>query len=184
MFSLLTDQEELKTHLESLTDKEFKDCSNNLMLIITLLNGDVKELLVNRRVHGMLLPQQSQQLKADTSTDLSQVTLAQCINSQSLLTHAINSLCLTEAIVVRDNFINVLELISGEQFITEQINEQPINAECKVEKSNVSPINLTAIKQRIEKANLDSNNKKDQIKNKLNSLLNTDAKKSNISQQA
>jgi hypothetical protein len=183
MFNLLSNQTKLLKLVRSYTEQEFEIVCANLKLTIELLSIGTSDLLANRRTYGLLLP------PANAVTNkLSRKAPLVVINTQLLLKKnniisAINSLCLTEAIIVRDNFINCLEIISEQNDENNTTNgiEQNIviittpqkNIDIAVvsEKSNISPIRITEIKQRLAQAVQISAQKQDDIKNRLNKLL-------------
>ncbi len=186
MFNLLSNQTKLLKFISNYTEQEVKVVCRNLTLTVELLNASVDDLLANRRTYGVLLPQ------GDAIRTQNSEEALMLINTQLLLDHkhiirAINTLCLTEAIMVRDNFINCLEVINeenNEREISLHIKQKSLKNNTQEQstvtivvskKSNVSPIRLTEIKQRLAQAVQTSEDKKEQVKNKLNKLL-TDAK--------
>lgn len=163
MFTLLANQTKLMDLLQNYSPQECEVVFANLKLTIELLNRCATELLANRRNYGVLLPQSDEKDKVLSGKKSKLVINKQLLLEEKTLIIAINSLCLTEAIIVRDNFSNCLELI------TEQNTETTV----VTEKSNVSPIRLTEIKQRLAKAVQISSNKQGDIKCRLNKLLDT-----------
>jgi len=180
MFNLLSSEKKCQKIMSSFTQKQLAIACSNLKLIIELLNTNTTDLLANRRDYGVLLPQGYTKKRSMSLEKLPAPTNEQLFMEQEYLIHAINALCLTEAILIRNNFSNCLADILEED---EQIppNKQNItlnnstaqSPETNVvtEKSNVSPIRLTEIKQRLAQAAQSSTDKKDEVKNRLNKLL-------------
>jgi hypothetical protein len=183
MFNLLSNQTKLLKLVNNYTEQEFGIVCTNLKLTIELLSISANDLLANRRTYGFLLPQ-SDAVKIRNSEEPLMAINARLLLEQKNLISAINTLCLTEAIMVRDNFINCLELLNeqnDEDEKTKEVEQKTIikttpekSTERVVvvnEKSNVSPIRLTEIKQRLAQAVQVSAEKQDSIKNHLNNLL-------------
>ena len=181
MFNLLSNQTKLLKFVSNYTEQDFGIVCTNLKLTIELLSTSTSDLLVNRRTYGLLLPPSGAGTKIKGSEEPFMVINAQLLLEKDNIICAINTLCLTEAIMVRDNFINCLEFIrehdgakSIEQEQKSVINiTQEQSAEIVIinEKSNVSPIRLTEIKQRLAQASQVSKEKRNSIKNRLNQLL-------------
>jgi len=181
MFNLLSNQTKLLKFVSNYTEQDFGIVCTNLKLTVELLSISTSDLLVNRRTYGLLLPPSDAGTKIKSSEEPFMVINAQLLLEKDNIICAINTLCLTEAIMVRDNFINCLEFIrehDGAKSIEEEqksvINiTQEQSAEIVIinEKSNVSPIRLTEIKQRLAQAGQVSKEKRNSIKNRLNQLL-------------
>jgi len=183
MFNLLSNQTKLLKLISNYTEQEFEIVCSNLKLTIELLSISTSDLLANRRTYGFLL------LPADAATKkLSSEAPLVVINTQLLLKKhniisAINLLCLTEAIMVRDNFINCLEIINEQndennttndieqKIVINTTSQKSIDIAVVSGKSNISPIRLTEIKQRLAQAVQVSAQKEYVIKNRLNKLL-------------
>ncbi|PKG86223.1 hypothetical protein CXF85_00455 [Colwellia sp. 75C3] len=184
MFNLLSNQKKLLKLVSNYTEQEFGIVCTNLKLMIELLSISTSDLLANRRTYGLLLPSADAGSKKLSSEKPSIKINAQLLLEQNNLISAINSLCLTEAIMVRNNFTNCLELLNekndGDKK-TKDVEQKTVikttpekSTERVVivnEKSNVSPIRLTEIKQRLAQAVQVSAAKQDSIKNHLNNLL-------------
>jgi hypothetical protein len=181
MFNLLSNQTKLLKLVSTYTEQDFGIVCTNIKLAIELLSISTSELLANRRAYGVLLPRADGVTKKMGNEEPSVVVNAQLLLEKDNIICAINTLCLTEAIMVRDNMINCLEFISehGDTKAIEQELKSVINTTQKKsaeivninEKSNVSPIRLIEIKQRLAKADQVSNEKRNSIKNRLNQLL-------------
>ena len=184
MFNLLSNQTKLLTFISNYTKSELEIVCTNLTLTIELLNISARELLANRRTYGVLLPQDDA-VKTLSGEEPLMVIKAQLLLEQKNIISAINRLCLTEAIMVRDNFINCLDLISEQNDENEDKKNNEVEQKVAIaitseqstetiavnEKSNVSPIRLTEIKQRLAQAVQVSSEKQNGIKNRLNQLL-------------
>jgi hypothetical protein len=184
MFNLLSNQTKLLTFISNYTKSELEIVCTNLTRTIELLNISARELLANRRTYGVLLPQDDA-VKTLSGEEPLMVIKAQLLLEQKNIISAINTLCLTEAIMVRDNFINCLDLISEQNDENEDKKNNEVEQKVAIaitseqstetiavnEKSNVSPIRLTEIKQRLAQAVQVSSEKQNGIKNRLNQLL-------------
>lgn len=185
MFNLLSNQTKLLKLVNNYTEQEFGIVCTNLKLTIELLSISASDLLANRRTYGLLLPTEDVVTKKLSSKEPSIKINTQLLLEQKNLISAINTLCLTEAIMVRDNFINCLELLNEQddedensykvkqQTLINTPTEQSSEKIVVSEKNNVSPIRLTEIKQRLAQAVQTSAEKQDGIKNRLNKLLDT-----------
>lgn len=183
MFNLLSNQTKLLKLVSNYTEQEFGIVCTNLKLTIELLSISASDLLANRRTYGLLLPPADAVTKKLTSEEPSIEINPQLLLEHKNLISAINSLCLTEAIMVRDNFTNCLELLNEQndedkktknveqKTVIKTTPEKSTKSVVVNEKSNVSPIRLTEIKQRLAQAVQVSEDKKKQVKNKLNKLL-------------
>lgn len=172
MFTLLSNQATLLALFKTYSAEEKIVTVENLTLIINSLSKEVALLLKNRRNHGVLLPEGVSQTPAMDEDMLVDLGLKNLLLNKSYLLTAINTLCLTEAIFVRDNFSNCITLIADELPLAKKATVLPqVNKAITSDKNNVSPIRLSDIKQRLAQAVLDSDKKNDLIKNKLNNLL-------------
>jgi hypothetical protein len=181
LFNLLSNQTKLLKFVSNYNEQDFGIVCANFKLAIELLSISTCDLLANRRTYGVLLPPADGVAKKRGSEEPLMVVNAQLLLDKNNIISAINTLCLTEAIMVRANIINCLEFISEhgsakaiEQELKSVINTtQKKNAEIVIinEKSNVSPIRLIEIKQRLAKADQVSKEKQNSIKNRLNQLL-------------
>jgi len=175
MFNLLSSQTKLLTLLSQYPINELQVVCDNLKLITRLLNLNATELLANRRDYGVLLPQEDT-INISIKKEKPALPCNELLLDKRSLTKVINSFCLTEAILVRNNFSNCLDFITEQNIATQTIPvAKPANFDktTDIEKSNVSPIRLTAIKQRLANAIQNPTEKQAQVKNKLNSLLDT-----------
>jgi hypothetical protein len=187
LFNLLSSQPELLSLLSRYTTLELEIVSDNINLIINLLSDNIDELIENRRVTGILLSHKSNKMADDENTKL--LGCEQVLLEEAHLINTINTLCLTEAILVRNNFSNCLEILTDNVQQPSLVMTKSQNKAVKVStagKNNVSPIRLTEIKQRLAQAVLLPEEKQKQIKNRLNNLLvSTQADKSvNATKQA
>jgi hypothetical protein len=175
MFNQLSNQKVLSQYFQSISTAEKKLVSELMHQVIDSLSLPAKELLANRREHGTLIPIKNRRLNESQSIET-------ILSSDNELYSFINGLCLTEAILVRDNFVNVLEEVTIFQYqkvysnasVDEEISTEPQNELPKnnVEvKNNVSPIKLTKIKHRLSDAIKNSNDQKESIRCNINSLL-------------
>lgn len=181
MFTLLSDQKNVLTHLQTLSATDLRVATTNLTTMISALNVDVTELLANRKKYGVLLGEHSTGLANNESLETKFTTILTCENH---LMRAINTLCLTEAILVRDVFSNALEIIiDSEEFdlssSNDQVTHQVDNNENKQQSqslpiNNVAPIHLNDVKQRLTQALQPQTQQHEHIKNKLNALLAAD----------
>jgi len=182
MFNLLSNQTKLLKFVSNYTEQEFEIVCSNFKLMIELLSISTCDLLANRRTYGLLLPPADAVTKIMSSDEPLMVINAQLLLEKDNIISAINTLCLTEAITVRDNFINCLELFSehGEgtksskqeqKALINTTQEQSAEVVIISDKSNVSPIRLIEIKQRLAQAVEVSKEKQNSIKNRLNQLL-------------
>ncbi len=185
MFNLLSNQAKLLTLLNSYSDDDLDTASKNLKLTITLLSCNTTELLENRRIHGVLLPHEAKGANKLSPNNIQALSCEQLLLKSQDLLQAINTLCLTEAIIIKNNFSNCLEVILEGDIttlplmrVTESVFEKPT----VIDKSNVSPIRLTEIKHRLAQAVLSPQDKQERVKSKLNKLLSDP--KSNISKLA
>jgi hypothetical protein len=178
MFNQLSDQTSLIASLQKLSAAELVITTANLQKLILSLNVDAKELLANRRSYGALLGHQPLDPSANNSAKSELSTL---LASEKELTNAINSLCLTEAILVRDTLSNALEIITELQTPKTSVTNQSIKpliatspAQAKKQRaSNVTSIHLVEVKQRLTQALQPKKKQQQEIKDKLNGLLTT-----------
>lgn len=174
MFSRLSNPVTLLDQLNALTLQELQEACKNIKFIIDALSIETSQLMSNQREYSSLVVEPSKS-KVLAVGELDKQVLQQVLLNKSILVQIINTLCLSEAIVVRNNFSNCLEDIIEEK----SLSFPTVTAEKKakitnhkpVEKSNVSPINLTQIKQRLAKATQEPSVKQAEIKNKLNALI-------------
>jgi len=179
MFTILSNEAKLMSIVRQATTEEHVEIKRNFEQIIELLSAPVAELLANRRHCGVLLPQVSANITH--SNDVSENTtigLSVLLNQASLI-QCINMLCLTEAVIVRDNFDNCLELPAFSAMKKNDIanvNETSSDITQAEEgvptsKNNISPIRINEVKNRLTQAILSPEQQKVAIKNKLNALL-------------
>jgi hypothetical protein len=185
MFDILTDEQRLLTIFNNFNAEELSTACDNIKHVITALNQGATTLLANRRTHGALIvegniikhPKNKGALLDDMnkSPELQKILL-----QKPLLISVINTLCLSEAILVKANFINCLvinsvgdqaeleaelnsfassnELQSSDKASnavtqkTKALLENSASASETLNKNNVSPIRLTQIKQTLTKA--------------------------------
>ncbi len=176
MFNLLSNQTKLLTLLGCYSSQDIEVVSENLKLIIKLLSRSVTDLLEHRRISGVLLPQESNNIAELSHESIQALNCAQLLLNQEYLIKTINSFCLTEAIIIRNNFSNCLEFLTDEALQTSPLatikeKKKETKNTNQVDTNNVSPIRLTEIKQRLAQAVQTPDNKKEQIKNRLNNLL-------------
>lgn len=177
---MLSSQKQLIEQLNTYTNKELEIVGVNLLFIIESLQAEVSQLLLNRRNHGVIIALEN---VTDKTVSLEKLSLSQLLLDKINLTHAINTLCLTEAIIVKDNFRNCLDELEeqGKLSLPSSINNLALieygtkfskeNTPKTVETNNVSPIRLTQIKQRLAQAVQHTSNKQAKIKDKLNGML-------------
>ncbi|PKH89487.1 hypothetical protein [Colwellia sp. Bg11-28] len=174
MFNLLSSQAKLLILLSNYSTQELEVVSVNFKLTIKLLNQSVTQLLENRRIHGALLPREDKSTDDFNYKDIQSLSCEQVLLKKDYLIKAINEFCLTEAIIVRDNFSNCLEFIADQSSAILPITDIKLNKREKksiIERSKVSPIHLTEIKQRLAQALHKPCDKKESVKAKLNKLL-------------
>lgn len=175
MFNLLSSQTSLLTLLSKYSTQELEIVCDNLTLIIKRLSLSTTELLANRRNYSELLPQVNKVAGEETDADKTQVISSeQLLLDQNNLIKVINSFCLSEAVIVRNNFSNCLDFIveQGVEILPIATVESEDSAISEgIRKSNVSPIRLAEIKQRLASAVQTRSAKQEQIKSRLNSLL-------------
>lgn len=170
------------TLLSNFSTQELEAVCVNFKLTISLLEQSVTELLKNRQVHGALLPRENKSIEKAIHKGTKKLSYEQILLEKEYLIMTINELCLTEAIIVRDNFSNCLEFITAQELPSSSVKQLVANALPKnkesgtdtagiIEKSNISPIRLTEIKQRLAQALITSDDKKEQVKSKLNKLI-------------
>ncbi len=209
MFDILTDEQRLLTIFNNFNAEELSTACDNIKHVITALNQGATTLLANRRTHGALIVEgniiKHPKNKGALLDDMNKSPELQNILLQKpLLISVINTLCLSEAMLVKANFINCLVINSvGDQaeleaelnsfassnelqssdkasnaatLKTKALLENSASASETLNKNNVSPIRLTQIKQTLTKAvNAPAKSAiktNDDIKHKLNSLLN------------
>lgn len=167
--------------LSNLSTEELKIVSVNLKMTITLLNQSVTKLLENRRLHGVLLPNESDSIDKAVHKLSQNLNCKQVLLEKVYLVITINKLCLTEAILVRDNFSNCLEFITERRIQKSSIlpvkfstdstnNEVVIGRVAHIAKSNISSIRLTEIRQKLAQALAPAETNKERVKSTLNKL--------------
>tara|TARA_R100001377_G_scaffold8254_1_gene4320 strand:- start:2090 stop:2638 length:549 start_codon:yes stop_codon:yes gene_type:complete len=172
----------LLTLLSNFSTQELEAVCVNFKLTIRLLEQSVTELLENRRLHGALLPRENKSIDKVINKGIQKLSYEQILLEKEYLIMTINELCLTEAIIVRDNFSNCLEFITAQELQSSSVKklvnntlatnkESGADTAAIIEKSNISPIRLTEIKQRLAQALIISDDKKEQVKSKLNELI-------------
>lgn len=202
MFESLSKLTTLQTILKNYTAQEVTKALTNIKAIIQSLDVHALDLLSNRRKFGVIIGQ------GDTKTThhyqeepKAAQPLEQILLDDAQLTDVINQLCLTEAIIVRDTFKELVELkitntqgnqtaqpLESSNGADEKINlvkkepnkSQTANQATSIDNinnskvsnsNNVAPIKLVEVKQRLAQAIKGPKDKEAQIKNKLNSLL-------------
>ena len=173
MFNLLATQAKLQAVFSDCSNTELDNIRDNLKLTIAQLNIDAKELQSNRKTFGKVMPKVKSEITALSSDELAKLTNKQLLLNQEHLIDAVNTLCLTEVIVVRHNFINCLELIDDEDVpvaITTTLEATNPSKPASSEKNNVAPIHLSQIKQKLANALISQEEKRQQVKNILNAL--------------
>lgn len=194
MFAKLSEKQVVNILTKS-SETETALIIDNIKKLNNLLNSDVNELLANRKKTGSLLLIQSNAPQAVTSIK-KEVTLVEALSDEALLISKVNKLCLTEAIIVRDSLINAIDIYNEVNNISLNVSQEPLK---KVESvslepvqksiitadtlntahtpntnninNNVLPIHLVEVKQRLSKALQTDNEKRSDIKKKLNALL-------------
>jgi hypothetical protein len=169
----------LLTLLSNFSTQELEAVCVNFKLTIRLLEQSVTELLENRRVHGALLPRESKSIDKAIHKGTQKLSYEQVLLEKECLIMTINELCLTEAILVRDNFSNCLEFITERRLQKSSIlpvklstvsnnNEVAIGRVAHIAKSNISSIRLTEIRQKLVQALEPAETKKERVKSTLN----------------
>ena len=180
MFTLLSSPVTLLEQLKSFATHDLEKVCKNLTYIVEALSVEATQLIANRREHKVLMLNKTVDRVLSVS-ELNKLALPKVLLEQSSLVQIINSFCVSEAIVIRNNFSDCLETIIEERalLLPTTIAEKSVKSLSKkpVEKHNVSPIHLAQIKQRLAQATQDSSEKQMKIKNKLNALLNADKSK-------
>lgn len=168
MFIQLSDHKKILSCLQSLSNAELSFAIVNLTKMIASLSIDARELLANRRNYGRLLSSDYSDASTGLFTERKLSTLLTC---EQQLTNAINTLCLTEAIIVRDHFSYCLETIA-EQGLPAQVKPTIVqDTPSAIRKNNISSIRLAKIKQKLAQAVKTQQEKQELVKNKLNKLL-------------
>lgn len=185
MFDILTDEQRLLTIFNNFNAEELSTACDNIKHVITALNQGATTLLANRRTYGALIVEgniiKHPKNKGALLDDMNKSPELQNILLQKpLLISVINTLCLSEAMLVKANFINCLvinsvdeqgeleaelnsfassnELQSSDKASnvvsqkTKALLENSASASETPNKNNVSPIRLTQIKQTLTKA--------------------------------
>jgi len=196
MFTILSNEAKLINVLQLSKAQEIADIKVNFEHVIQLLSVPTAELLTNRRQHGVLLPQSVENTLCMSFDSESPADVLSVLQKQSSIISYINSLCLTEAVIIKDNFDNCLELpifkatslchpkatsskTANETTsaiinlpASEEVAIVPPKAELKESVNNVSPIRINEVKNRLTQAIETSEQQKDEVKQKLNALLN------------
>jgi hypothetical protein len=120
MFDILTDEQRLLTIFNNFNAEELSTACDNIKHVITALNQGATTLLANRRTYGALIfegniskhPKSKGVLLDNTnkSPELHNILL-----KKPLLITVINTLCLSEAMLVKANFINCLVINSADE---------------------------------------------------------------------
>ncbi len=173
MFSFLSNQSQLLKELNGCSEAEFTIIRSNLIVTIKALNQKAEILLLNRKRFGSLLPVEESNVEQLDFSQVQALTPKDVLLSQASLRCIINSFCLTEAIIVRNNFYNCLESINAQEStpLSKHELKQPSKSKRLTEKNNVSPIRLTEIKQRLAQATISSDEKAELVRRKLNKIL-------------
>ena len=182
MFALLSNQDLLIEKFKQYSTQDLETVCENITFMMESLNVEVSQLLSNRRDHGALLPLKNKLASNITLAELKKMELAKLLLNQSHFIAAINTMCLSEVIVVRNNFSDCLEVLAEQGALplpivaeNSEMNDSLLlntkNITSSTAKNNISPIHLTKIKQRLAKAVQTTSDKKTQVKNKLNGLL-------------
>jgi uncharacterized membrane-anchored protein YjiN (DUF445 family) len=196
MFAKLSEKQVVNILTKS-SETETALIIDNIKKLNDLLNSDVNELLANRKKTGSLLLIQSNASKAVTPIK-KEVTLVEALSDGALLISEVNKLCLTEAIIVRDSLINAIDIYNEVNNIPLNVSQEPLkkvesvslepvqksiitadtlntshtlNTNTNNINNNVLPIHLVEVKQRLSKALQTDNEKRSDIKKKLNALL-------------
>ncbi|MBU2870746.1 hypothetical protein [Colwellia sp. E2M01] len=198
MFTLLANPKQILSLCNGYSEQALKPVIENMTLTVTALSAEVELLLKNRSTLGTLLPQNKAILPNITDKEFNTLSLEQLLNNHSYLVKAVNTLCLTEAIMVKNNFIDCIESLSPHDISKTTLstltnNKQELSVDDKAlpqhltkkeeqqtKVNNISSIHLMKIKQRVAKAATESEQRRTEIKNKLNGLLTTVKKPSNI----
>lgn len=170
------------TLLSNLSTEELAIVSVNFKLTIKLLNQSVTKLLENRRLHGVLLPNEGKSINKVVHKLFQNLSCEQVLLEKEYLVITINKLCLTEAVLVRDNFSNCLEFITERKLQKSSIspvklrtvsnsNDVAIGKMAHIAKSKISPIRLTEIRLKLAQALEPAENKKERVKATLNKLV-------------
>ncbi|KGJ87032.1 hypothetical protein ND2E_0439 [Colwellia psychrerythraea] len=155
--------------------------SVNFELTVKLLNQSVTKLLENRRLHGVLLPNEGESINKAVHKLSQNLSCEQVLLEKEYLVITINKLCLTEAVLVRDNFSNCLEFITERKLqksssspvkhsTASNSNDVAIGKVAHIARSNISPIRLTEIRQKLAHALEPAETKKERVKSTLNKL--------------
>ena len=185
MLNVLTNEQKLLTIFNHFNAEELSTACNNIKHVITALNQGATTLLANRRTYGALIVEgniiKHPKNKGALLDDMNKSPELQNILLQKpTLISVINTLCLSEAMLVKANFINCLVMNSvGDQAElevelncfassnelqssdkarnavtqkTKALLENSASASETPNKNNVSPIRLSQIKQTLTKA--------------------------------
>ena len=121
MFDILTDEQRLLTIFNNFNAEELSTACDNIKHVITALNQGATTLLANRRTYGALIVEgniiKHPKNKGALLDDMNKSPELQNILLQKpTLISVINTLCLSEAMLVKANFINCLVMNSvGDQ---------------------------------------------------------------------
>jgi len=123
MLDILTNEQKLLTIFNHFNAEELSTACDNIKHVITALNQDATTLLANRRAYGALIIEENiiKQHKNynDVLNDTNKLPeLHGILLEKLLLISVINTLCLSEAMLVKANFINCL-IINSDKFTTE-----------------------------------------------------------------
>lgn len=190
MFELLSDKKQVLAIIAECNGEEIELLRENFAKLTQLFSASSRRLLENKKQYGVLFPQVehfcahliSENERAEVN--LCKVNKALFLDKNNLV-HAINQLSLTQASFVHFNLVDCLDSFEAQCQQTEsqanltKVRQQLAQAnlqanehlETQIKKSNVAPIRINVIKQRLAKAMTAQNNKAEQVKSRLNSLL-------------
>jgi hypothetical protein len=197
MLNILTDEQRLLAIFNNYNAEELNTACDNIKHVITALNQGATTLLANRRTHGILIvdgsiikcPKNKGSLLDDTNKT---PEFHSILLEKALLISVMNTLCLSEAMLVKANFINCL-VINSDEFATELETELQTHTDSNELKSSYKASHkesngvIEAIKSPVEKSaiateTLSKNNvspiRLTQIKQTLTKAVNAPAKRS------
>ncbi len=161
MFNMLSNQSTLLEIIQKCSQQKVEIVLANLEELIQLLKQPASNLLNNRRQYGVILPNDN------ATIELNQFSNQELLANKHALVQAINQFCLTEATVIRHNFENCHTILAMPKDMTFGQKQCPPQLH-KI--SNVSPIRLVEIRQRLAQA-IQRPKQHIQIKEKLNGLV-------------
>jgi hypothetical protein len=119
MFDILTDEQRLLTIFNNFNAEELSTACDNIKHVINALNQGATTLLANRRNYSALIVEENiskhPQNKGALLDDMNKSPeLHSILLQKPLLISVINTLCLSEAMMVKANFINCLVINSAD----------------------------------------------------------------------